>query len=217
MPESPESGAVDSHANGMDINLHISRAYGPMVGQKPATLELFSTIAGLGPAPNPGTMLESPGTMLEGPCDPPPYPMFNYLFNDKAGPWNSVHPRSNDLRGRDASFEISFATGGLMTAMPGYRNPVPSECDTIGPGLLHSDSGYGGSNAKQSVGIPSQYGDPMDRSAETQSIARALSDVHLQPGLADAAWPHYITPQAEATGIICPFCDENLKTKAELQ
>ena len=211
MSESSESGVVDSHANGLDINLHMSRNYGPMVGQKPGTLDLFNAIAGLGPAP-------SPGSMLEGPCDPPPpYPMFNYLFNDKAGPWNSVHPRSNDLRGRDASFEISYATGGLMTDVPGYRNTVPSECDTIGPGLLQSDSGYGGSNAKQSVGIPSQYGDPMDRSAETQSIARAMSDIHLQPGLVDATWPPYITPQVEATGIICPFCHENVKTKAELQ
>ncbi|KAM7204113.1 hypothetical protein V8F33_001748 [Rhypophila sp. PSN 637] len=110
-----------------------------------------------------------------------------------------------------------------------YRNTTaPSEVDTIGPATIISDSAYG-SMPRQSVGIPSVYGD-MDQCAETQSLIQGVSDFQFNQGLSPDAIPprengterkpwnqHGAAANSDTTELVCPFCKAAVKTKSELK
>ena len=117
---------------------------------------------------------------------------------------------------------------GPFSEYTGYRNTTaPSEADTVGPVTMVSDSGYG-SMPRQSVGIPSVYGD-MEQCAETQSLIRGVSDFQfhgLSPG---SATPPKEEPEGNAfsnqegsinpdsNDLICPTCRLSVKTKSEIK
>ncbi|KAK6064568.1 hypothetical protein SCUP515_11693 [Seiridium cupressi] len=86
-----------------------------------------------------------------------------YVRND--GPWI---PKDLAPPGRQDAVNARAQGYGF----PGpYRESIsPSECDTIPPGLVPSDSGYGSHGAKQSIATASIcYDDALD-SQETQSL-----------------------------------------------
>lgn len=89
------------------------------------------------------------------------------FYCDRDGPWNQEKSR---VREHPEALPSSFT---------GFRETVAlSECETsIGTGTLQSDSGYG-SQARQSVGQPSIYGD-VDRNQE--SLLSQLADFQI-PG-----------------------------------
>ncbi|KAH8671021.1 hypothetical protein BX600DRAFT_548079 [Xylariales sp. PMI_506] len=151
-----------------------------------------------------------------------------YTNND--GPWIGIETPQN---GAQNAFPVSHLD--LRGSGPAYhyREQEPSECDTIPPGAIQSDSGYGGSATKQSIATNSVYEDPWDRNQETQSLAGHLSDFHFnyQPlehmskyrdGGAchpepeqDALLQH--NSQSAGKGYYCEPCRKTLKTHSELK
>ena len=129
------------------------------------------------------------------------------------------------LMGRQHSALLNM---GPLSEYTTYRNTTaPSEADTVGPVTMVSDSGYG-SMPRQSVGIPSVYGD-MDQCAETQSLIRGVSDFQfhgLSPGSATPpkeepegnAWSHHeATGNPDSNDLVCPTCKALVKTKSEIK
>lgn len=110
-----------------------------------------------------------------------------------------------------------------------YRNTTaPSEADTIGPVTMISDSAYG-SMPRQSVGIPSVYGD-MEHCAETQSLIQGVSDFQLRPDSSPETIPPpddpsekqpwsgpAATADLDADELVCHCCKASVKTKSELK
>jgi hypothetical protein len=104
-----------------------------------------------------------------------------------------------------------------------YRESIsPSECDTIPPGLMPSDSGYGSHGAKQSNATASIcYEDALDQQ-ETQSLAG-----HFSFGLDTRQWRQSQTPtqppslqrhnQTNVKELVCKTCNKTLKTNSELK
>lgn len=115
-----------------------------------------------------------------------------------------------------------------------WRSPGPSECDTLPPGQLPSDSGYESRRTKQSIANASVFGD-VDRGHETQSLTGRMDGFDPFAGMSstpsytgNSANNHaYMTETcglstlrtrgtAHSTVIICPDCGSHLKTKSEL-
>ncbi|KAG7103493.1 Transcriptional regulator CRZ2 like protein [Verticillium longisporum] len=115
-----------------------------------------------------------------------------------------------------------------------WRSPGPSECDTLPPGQLPSDSGYESRRTKQSIANASVFGD-VDRGHETQSLTGRMDGFDPFEGMSSA--PSYTGNSvnnhasmtearglstlrtrgtAHSTVIICPDCGSHLKTKSEL-
>ncbi|KAM0287485.1 hypothetical protein ACHAQH_000438 [Verticillium albo-atrum] len=116
-----------------------------------------------------------------------------------------------------------------------WRSSGPSECDTLPPGHLPSDSGYESRPTKQSIANPSVYGD-VDRGHETQSLTGRMDEFDPFAGMSsapsctgDPANNHVylihttssstfrLQSDAAGTAIICPDCRSCLRTKSELK
>ncbi|KAK9782522.1 hypothetical protein AB5N19_09100 [Seiridium cardinale] len=138
-----------------------------------------------------------------------------YVRND--GPWI---PKNLAPPGRQDAVNARAQGYGF----PGtYRESIsPSECDTIPPGLVPSDSGYGSHGAKQSIATASIcYDDALD-SQETQSLVG-----HFAFGMDPRQWvsppnqtqtsrlQHPVQPEGKE--LICETCNKVLKTNSELK
>ncbi|KAI0896758.1 hypothetical protein F4806DRAFT_496062 [Annulohypoxylon nitens] len=158
-----------------------------------------------------------------------------YQRND--GPWTppGLAPPQGDPR--------NSAILGNLRANPlayshGYRESiVSSECDTIAPGVVPSDSGYGGSyGAKHSITNGSVCDESLDRNQETQSLVGHISDLNFQSynqdmihkgGLnPETSWSQSqqspspllaINRQVNFEGRTCEICQRVLKTKSEFK
>ncbi|KAI1093198.1 hypothetical protein F5B19DRAFT_167385 [Rostrohypoxylon terebratum] len=158
-----------------------------------------------------------------------------YQRND--GPWTppGLAPPRGDLRNPS---NLGNLRANHQAFPQGYRESIaPSDCDTIAPGVVPSDSGYGGSyGAKHSIANGSVCDESLDRSQETQSIAGHMSELNFQPynqdmihksGLnTEASWPQsqqsppslsVINPQVNLDGRMCEICQRVLKTKSEFK
>ncbi|XXH03550.1 hypothetical protein Hte_009955 [Hypoxylon texense] len=156
-----------------------------------------------------------------------------YRRND--GPWeppNLISPQS-DIR--NPSILGSFRSNQHFQ----YRESiVPSECDTVPPGVLPSDSGYGGSyGAKHSVTNGSVCDESLDRSPETQSLVGHISDLNFRSfnhdmmskgGASSTTSWHQSQPPPPPSSTanhqvtyegsqICEICNKVLKTKSEFK
>jgi hypothetical protein len=106
-----------------------------------------------------------------------------YETND--GPWipKDLAPTQNGGQQLLRTNGVSIRNHGYNFPGP-YRESIsPSECDTVPPGIMPSDSGYASNGAKQSVATASVYDEAIDRSQETQSLAGHLSEFHFQLGM----------------------------------
>ncbi|KAI0005650.1 hypothetical protein F4779DRAFT_598155 [Xylariaceae sp. FL0662B] len=161
-----------------------------------------------------------------------------YQRND--GPWipQGLTSPQDDIRNPSVLGNIR----ANPFVFPGqYRESVvPSECDTIPPGVIPSDSGYGSFGAKQSVANGSVCDEPFDRSTETQSLVGHISDLNFQ------SFPHEMMPksginprnsysqsqappppppssfidgqiQLEGGNLMCETCGKLVKTNSELK
>ncbi|KAI4867329.1 hypothetical protein F4820DRAFT_457023 [Hypoxylon rubiginosum] len=158
-----------------------------------------------------------------------------YRRND--GPWEPpglISPQS-DIR--NPSILGSFRGSQHMFSNSQYRESVvPSECDTVPPGVLPSDSGYGGSyGAKHSVTNGSVCDDSLDRNPETQSLVGHISELNFRTynqdmmskgGASSTASWHQSQPPAPPSSTanhqvsyegsqVCDICNKVLKTKSE--
>ncbi|KAK3325454.1 hypothetical protein B0H66DRAFT_529490 [Apodospora peruviana] len=166
-------------------------------------------------------------------------PPGNYQNRHATVPDTRQYPQPQDPMERFMLGESSWdplggrQSGGLpfgfgIPDYTGYRNTTAlSEVDTIGPGTLISDSGYG-SMARQSVGNPSVYGD-MDHNTDTQSLIQGVSDFKFHPGLSPDGLPpleeeldrkssfqHDDVANPDSNDLVCPECNSRVKTKSEL-
>lgn len=104
-----------------------------------------------------------------------------------------------------------------------YRESnLSSECESTGPGLLPSDSGYE-SRTRQSVGTGSTYED-CDRSGETGSISSHLAGFQLGPPLCSDPWGEHGSGNTTASSVSvsknkleCETCKQKVKTRSELK
>ncbi|KAH8893121.1 hypothetical protein GQ53DRAFT_102717 [Thozetella sp. PMI_491] len=201
-PESPGSTALEGHSRPMEASAHSHRTY----------QDLIHSIPGLGH-----------GTSFVPSSEdgfPQNYPLLKF-YTDRDGPWiplskSGADARSDDPRGRAQPLGLSFGNGAAM--FNNYRDPVSSECDTIPPGVLLSDSGYG-SLPKASVGTQSLYGGDVDRNLETQSMISHATDFNLHQGLAKLSWGQQSVTHSQAGGadrLVCSTCHRMVKNKSEL-
>ena len=147
-------------------------------------------------------------------------PLANWYQNDDE-PWNPL----------SAPADGSARSQALPASFMSYRGrPSASECDTLPPGVLPSDSGYA-TVPRPSVGDPSVYGD-YDQSGETQSMTGRFSDFQIQNTAPDALLDRspeiYHPPSSfrepsrragqngDSPQLVCPTCQKTVKTKSEL-
>ncbi|KAI1778318.1 hypothetical protein F4818DRAFT_296663 [Hypoxylon cercidicola] len=157
-----------------------------------------------------------------------------YRSND--GPWeppNLISPQG-DIR--NPSILGNFRGSQPMFSNGQYRESiVPSECDTIPPGVLPSDSGYGGSyGVKHSVTNGSVCDESLERNPETQSLVGHINELNFRSYNQDmvsrggasstTSWHQSQPPPLSSTanhqvhyeGVqICEVCNKQLKTKSE--
>ncbi|KAI1418665.1 hypothetical protein F5Y13DRAFT_184305 [Hypoxylon sp. FL1857] len=128
----------------------------------------------------------------------------------------------------------------LMFPSHQYRESVvPSECDTVPPGVIPSDSGYGGSyGAKQSVANGSVCDESLDRNQETQSLIGHIGELNFQSynqdmipkngANAETPWSQSQQPPLSPSSAFdrqvnfegsrtCDICNKLLKTKSEFK
>ena len=145
----------------------------------------------------------------------------------------ALHPTMSQFmhdRGPWTPLGVARQSAGVSFSQPlpnftGYRDmPPPSEADTVSQSIggIPTDSGYG-SNARQSVGNPSVYGE-VDQSLETRSLISRLQAMNQDDILskeetrnreARSQRPAQATPNAKS--IICPVCNVAVKTNSELK
>jgi hypothetical protein len=138
-----------------------------------------------------------------------------YTRND--GPW--IPKDLAPAEGQDG-----LNARGLGYVFPGsYRESIsPSECDTVPPGYVPSDSGYGSHGAKQSIATASIcYDDALD-SQETQSLAG-----HFSLGMDPRQWGQTSkqaqtqnfqrSVQSDPKELVCDVCKKTVKTNSELK
>jgi hypothetical protein len=141
------------------------------------------------------------------------------FYVDRDGPWN---PQKSRVRDHSEVLPPSFNWFRDTT--------VPSECETsIGPGNLQSDSGYG-SQARQSVGQPSIYGD-VDRTPESLlaqlpafQISHGSGRGHTQVSDVDHSrnsWNQgsLVPPDAVTTNnthnYVCQYCSKTFRSQSD--
>lgn len=138
------------------------------------------------------------------------HPM-NQFMHDR-GPWNPIQ-----LTAPSQPAGVQFNQG--LPSFAGHRSVPPSEADTVSQSIggILTDSGYG-SNARQSVGNPSVYGE-LDPSVIARLQAMGQDDISLkgdsQKRETRGQRPAMGTPNAKS--LICPDCEEPVKTPSELK
>ncbi|KAI1140402.1 hypothetical protein F5Y05DRAFT_411458 [Hypoxylon sp. FL0543] len=161
-----------------------------------------------------------------------------YHRND--GPWTPPGLTSPQGDIRTPALLGNLRTNPLIFSGHQYRESVvSSECDTVPPGVIPSDSGYGGSfGAKQSVANGSVCDESLDRNPETQSLIGHIGELNFQSynqdmipkgGVnAETPWSQSQQPppspssrfdrQINVEGSrICETCNKLLKTKSEFK
>ncbi|KAI1762015.1 hypothetical protein GGR53DRAFT_521933 [Hypoxylon sp. FL1150] len=154
-----------------------------------------------------------------------------YHRND--GPWEPPNLQGD---GRTPSV-LNFRNGQPWLNSQYRESIVPSECDTVPPGVLPSDSGYGSYGAKHSVTNGSVCDESLDRNPETQSLVGHISELNFRSFNQDimskggasplGSW-HQPQPQpsllsaADRQGNyagyhVCKTCNKSLKTKSEFK
>ncbi|KAI1639589.1 hypothetical protein F4809DRAFT_656480 [Biscogniauxia mediterranea] len=147
-----------------------------------------------------------------------------YQRND--GPWIPQGLTSGQDSTRTSP--VGSNLRGNPLAFPGHRDSiVPSECDTVPPGVIPSDSGYGSYHPRHSVANGSICDESFDRSQETQSlIGHGINDVAFQSFsqkddiTQGNTWSHSQGYASERQVVItpptrCETCKKELKTESE--
>ncbi|KAI0134424.1 hypothetical protein BJ170DRAFT_591402 [Xylariales sp. AK1849] len=169
-------------------------------------------------------LLNSYGPVRNLPSDP-----LAQWYERNDGPWipKDIAPPQNGEHSSSRMQDVSVRGHGLVFA-GSYREGIsPSECDTVPPGIMPSDSGYASNGAKQSIATASVYEDILDRSQETQSLAGQFSDFHFQgfagdvprPWTQQQSQPLLLQRPRQLGGkeLVCETCRKTLKTNSELK
>ncbi|KAH6649856.1 hypothetical protein F5144DRAFT_588478 [Chaetomium tenue] len=137
-------------------------------------------------------------------------PINQFMFD--RGPWNPIQ-----MTAPSPSVGVQFNQG--LPSFAGHRSVPPSEADTVSQSIggILTDSGYG-SNARQSVGNPSVYGE-LDPIVIARLQAMGQDDVSLKGDAQkrEARGPRPIPGTSNGKGLICPECEEPVKTPSELK
>ncbi|KAI0095461.1 hypothetical protein F4814DRAFT_443504 [Daldinia grandis] len=150
-----------------------------------------------------------------------------YLRND--GPWTPPGLTSPQGDTRNSSILGNLRNDQLM--FYGQYRESPSECDTVPPGGIPSDSGYGGSYvAKHSVANGSICDESIDRNPESlgelsfpSCTQDMMSRVNPETPWSQSQLPSTFSQPAVARQVnpegskICETCNKVLKTKSELK
>lgn len=135
-------------------------------------------------------------------------------------PWNHIQGRKHALPRTTLHHRPSVPT------FPLYQGSIaPSECDTTGFRPLPSDSGYESlGRTHQSIANGSIYG---DRPGETASVVSGLIEYPLDRPIIpilDSSWlrpgapePTQVNVRGQGSALICPTCNDKVKTKSELK
>ncbi|KAI2638942.1 hypothetical protein GGS26DRAFT_580676 [Hypomontagnella submonticulosa] len=158
-------------------------------------------------------------------------------YHNNDGPWTppGLASPQGDMRNPSVLGNLR----GSPLVFTHYRESiVPSECDTVAPGVPPSDSGYGGSyGAKHSIANGSVCDESIDRNPETQSLVGHRGDLNFpsynQDMMSKAGmnpenpWPSSQPPLSPQPAIErrinfeenreCDICHKTLKTKSEFK
>ncbi|KAI2473260.1 hypothetical protein F4781DRAFT_227963 [Annulohypoxylon bovei var. microspora] len=158
-----------------------------------------------------------------------------YHRND--GPWTPPGLTSPHGDTRNPAILSSLRANPLVFSNQYRESIVSSECDTIAPGVVSSDSGYGGSyGAKHSVANGSVCDESLDRNQETQSLVGHIGELHFQSYSQDMMSKGGVNPeipwsqsqQSQSSSLAisrqvnfedrtCEICAKLLKTKSEFK
>ncbi|KAL7622987.1 hypothetical protein AAE478_006666 [Parahypoxylon ruwenzoriense] len=160
-----------------------------------------------------------------------------YQRND--GPWTPPGLTSPQSNIRVPSVLGNLRASSLVYSGQYRESIVPSECDTVPPGVIPSDSGYGSYRAKHSVANGSVCDESLDRNTETQSLASHLGGLDFQAYSQDMVskggmstvnhWPQSrpppplpssSVPNHQANSVetrMCEICNKQMKTKSEFK
>ncbi|KAI1208695.1 uncharacterized protein F4807DRAFT_146950 [Annulohypoxylon truncatum] len=158
-----------------------------------------------------------------------------YHRND--GPWTPPGLTSPQGDLRNPAILNSLRANPLVFSSHYRESIVSSECDTIAPGAVPSDSGYGGSyGAKHSVANGSVCDESPDRNQETQSLVGHIGDLNFQSYGRDMIPKGGVNPETSWSqshqspspssvinrhlnfeGETCEICHKVLKTKSEFK
>ncbi|OHW94542.1 hypothetical protein CSPAE12_06912 [Colletotrichum incanum] len=150
---------------------------------------------------------------------PMPWGLMNFYGGEQ--PWVPPGIFGGSQQGRQA---LALSSQRRNTSgFQGWRSTLPSECDTVPPGFLPSDSGYE-SRTKHSIENTSVFND-VDRSQDTQSLSGQIMDYHpFGMTSTDGNWDNMAaTPVpvshigAVGNKLVCPDCHAQCKTKSELK
>jgi hypothetical protein len=149
-----------------------------------------------------------------------------YTNND--GPWipKNIAPAG----GHDMMLVNGAASRGNLFVFDGpYRESIsPSECETLPPGMMPSDSGYGSSGAKPSITTGSIcHDDSLDQCLETQSLAGRLQVQAFGMDFTKQQWgspqdqppptPQRPSQATDGKEKVCEHCKKELRTNSELK
>ncbi|KAI2781403.1 hypothetical protein F4815DRAFT_492628 [Daldinia loculata] len=148
-----------------------------------------------------------------------------YHRND--GPWTPPGLTSPQGDIRNSSVLGNLRNSQLM--FYGQYRESPSECDTVPPGGIPSDSGYGGSYvAKHSVANGSVCDESIDRNPEGELSFSSYSQDVMSKVNPEIPWSQSQLPSTSPqpaiarqinpeVGKICETCNKVLKTKSEFK
>ncbi|KAI1502791.1 hypothetical protein F5X99DRAFT_417598 [Biscogniauxia marginata] len=146
-------------------------------------------------------------------------------YND-VGPWIPPGLTSEQDNARASSIAPNLGGNSLAFSGQCHDSIAPSECDTVPPGVIPSDSGYGSYNPRPSVANGSVCDESFDRNQETQSHIGHIGDLPFQSfdqkddvNQGDP-WPqpqgHTAEHQIQIDpALLCDHCGKKLKTKSE--
>ncbi|KAH6845085.1 hypothetical protein B0I37DRAFT_355594 [Chaetomium sp. MPI-CAGE-AT-0009] len=199
-PASPDSITMPSPGRPADAGLLPFAQYASMPTQGHDSRELMGNLQALAGGHGQHGFAQNQGL----------HPM-NQFMHDR-GPWNPIQ-----LTAPSQSVGIQFSQGLQSFAV--HRSVPPSEADTVSQSIggILTDSGYG-SNARQSVGNPSVYGE-MDPSVIARFQTMGQDDVSLkgESQKREVRGQRLALGTLNAKSIVCPDCDEPVKTPSELK
>lgn len=212
----------------------LPQALKPFVNARPYPIEPDPSTAGLS-LPAPSLSLTDPFGDLHPPgVNRPSNPSDNFMRPSRQDPlfdwWTSQEKPWDPIQGRNQPMprngtRLNYRHAG--PAFSAYRSHAPSECETIGHGLLPSDSGYESLSRPRhshSVIAGSIHGD-CDRSGETTSVSNGLAGLQFDRSMSSSeVWRQSgsvhtidVPVHVESKDLICRHCGNKVKTKSELK
>ncbi|KAI0472547.1 hypothetical protein GGR56DRAFT_650771 [Xylariaceae sp. FL0804] len=167
-------------------------------------------------------------TSMQPPCPTEPLSVW---FTGNNDPWIPSGLTSGQDDARPSSAQVVPDPRAQSFSFAGHHrgSVVPSECDTMPPGAIPSDSAYGSYNTMPSVATGSVCDESYNRNAGAQShvadlnYPQSIPDMLPKDGMfPPASWGHPPghPPDRQLhldSSLVCQTCHKSVKTGSELK